>query len=164
MPTISATLTNDCKYISYTVQGADGTASVDITVGTVTHTTSVVLSGGTGSMVVPTSNFTTSNGVYQLKLQDSAGDVAYAAALGHCDLDCCLAKKTNELLECSCSCDKCSTILAQAHRIFLLIKAAETAVAQVGSDVTKNQGLIIDAESKYSKALELCGSSCGCNC
>ena len=82
-----------------------------------------------------------------------------------CDIDCCLAKLTNELIDCACDCAKCATSLAKAQKIMLLLKSAEYSLKQSNRVVTTLQtGYITDANNKYTKAREICDNSCGCDC
>ena len=72
---------------------------------------------------------------------------------------------TNELIDCACDCAKCSSVLAKAQKIMLLLKSAEYSLKQsnvVGT--TLKAGYITDANNKYTKAREVCDNSCGCDC
>ena len=87
------------------------------------------------------------------------------SALLHCDIDCCLTKLTNELIDCACDCAKCASSLAKAQKVYLLITSADYAIIQAneGSDSAR-PGFIKDAKTKYLKAKEICDESCGCDC
>jgi hypothetical protein len=119
-----------------------------------------------GNVIVPTNTFSMTNGVINIEFVDSNNNVIYTyPVLIHCDIDCCLSKLTNELIDCACDCAKCSSALAKAQKIFLLIKSSEYALAQAQSAQSGNiSGYILDAHNKYMKAKEICDNSCGCNC
>ena len=72
----------------------------------------------------------------------------------------------DELLDCNCDCTKCASQLADAQKIFLLIKAAESELAAYakGGVLLNTEAVIANAEKKYNKAVEMCGGHCGCNC
>ena len=120
------------------------------------------LSGQTNILV---SDLPASNGAYKVSLYESGAEVARRPLLLHCDIDCCLSKLTNELIDCACDCPKCSSALAKAQKVFLLLQSAlssaELATTQVGS---RNSGYYTDILEKYLKAKSICDNSCGCNC
>jgi hypothetical protein len=88
------------------------------------------------------------------------------AVLVHCDIDCCLTKLTNELLACECDCPKCSSALAKAQKVYLLLQSAIAKVEEINSNPTGStiMGEYEDIVDKYKKAKELCDGSCGCEC
>ena len=87
------------------------------------------------------------------------------AVLLHCDIDCCLTKLTNELIDCACDCERCSKTLAKAQKILLLVQSAEFALIQTDAiSSSTSAGYVLDAYNKYNKALEICNETCGCNC
>ena len=111
---------------------------------------------------IPLSDLSISNGVIDVivELQVSNGQWTVQdryAVLINCDIDCCLTKLTNELIDCSCDCAKCASSLAKAQKVFLLVQAND---AGTGT----RSGYINDANTKYLKAKEVCDDSCGCNC
>ena len=120
------------------------------------------LSGQTNILV---SDLPASNGAYKVSLYESGAEVARRPLLLHCDIDCCLSKLTNELIDCACDCPKCSSALAKAQKVFLLLQSAlssaELATTQLGS---RNSGYYTDILEKYLKAKSICDNSCGCNC
>tara|TARA_R100000315_G_C5165842_1_gene95613 strand:- start:54 stop:362 length:309 start_codon:yes stop_codon:yes gene_type:complete len=100
------------------------------------------------------------------ELEENGIIVSSKALLIHCDIDCCIVKLTNELLACECDCPKCSSALAKAQKVFLLLQSANAKVDEVnseprGSTVT---GHYEDISDKYKKAREICDGSCGCEC
>jgi hypothetical protein len=118
-----------------------------------------------GQANVLVSNLPTSNGVYEVSLQEGGVEVAKRPLILHCDIDCCLSKLTNELIDCACDCPKCSSALAKAQKIFLLLQSAlssrDLATTPIGS---MNSGYYQDILQKYLKAKSICDNSCGCNC
>ena len=127
------------------------------------------LTSGSGaiSYPIPVVNLSVNYGVVIVTAVTSTGVVLGEpqAVLLHCDIDCCLTKLTNELIDCGCECSKCASSLAKAQKIFLLIKSSEYALIQADNAELGNQeGYIKDADNKYKKAFELCDNSCGCDC
>ena len=122
------------------------------------------------SIVMPVDSYLIiSNGIVNVTATTSLGTViANDSVLLHCDIDCCLTKLTNELIDCSCDCAKCASSLAKAQKIFLLLNSASYAVKQASSSISLNPGAssghLLDANSKYLKATEVCDNSCGCDC
>ena len=98
---------------------------------------------GNGTVSVPVSSLSASYGAFKACLLE--GNVTYVCKpiLLNCDIDCCLVKLTNELIDCSCDCPRCSTALAGD---------------------TQGSGYFEDILSKYLKAKEICDNSCGCDC
>jgi len=69
------------------------------------------------------------------------------------------------LLACACDCPRCASTLAKAQKIFLLLRSAQSAVELAQTvEGSVNMGYYIDILNKYKKAVELCGSLCGCDC
>ena len=162
---------NACKIVGVNAKSYTGvlTADVDFTDlingGTYTHT--MTYSGGNlaGQINIPVTSLPSSFGVYQVSLMESGAEVARRPLLIHCDIDCCLAKLTNELIDWACDCPKCSSALAKAQKIFLLLQSAlstvELAYSTLGSF---NSGYYSDIVEKYLKAKQICANSCGCDC
>ena len=117
---------------------------------------------GNGTVSVPVSSLSASYGAFKACLLE--GNVTYVCKpiLLNCDIDCCLVKLTNELIDCSCDCPRCASALAKAQKIFLLLKSAKSAVEIAGD--TQGSGYFEDILSKYLKAKEICDNSCGCDC
>ena len=127
------------------------------------------LTSGSGaiSYPIPVVNLSVNYGVVIVTAVTSTGVVLGEpqAVLLHCDIDCCLTKLTNELIDCACDCARCSTSLAKAQKIFLLLQSANYALIQANdSEASARPGFIQDANSKYLKAKEICDESCGCDC
>ena len=121
--------------------------------------------GGSGQTNVLVSNLPASNGVYEVSLSEGGVEVARRALLLSCDIDCCLTKLTNELIDCACDCARCSVALLKAQKIFLLLKSAKSTVELTYTVAgSTNNGYYQDIVDKYKKARELCDNSCGCDC
>jgi len=162
-----STITGDCGFISIVASGAAGTATIAIRNGNLSYNTTLVLptGNGTANLVLNTqSTVGAIDGVFDVKVTDSAGVIHSTAVLGKCALMCCIAKKLDSLLGCDCGCVKCNSDLLQAERVNLLILSIETSLAQVGQSQPSDVALITNAERKYQKALELCSDNCGCSC
>tara|TARA_R100000900_G_scaffold137762_1_gene116280 strand:+ start:237 stop:770 length:534 start_codon:yes stop_codon:yes gene_type:complete len=175
---LSLNAADGCKYLSViinytatstTVLGlnildADGSSVA----GTVAPTFTITPGSGPISYPIPVSDLTISNGIVTVVLTSQTGNAipgGQESALLHCDIDCCLTKLTNELIDCACDCAKCASSLAKAQKVYLLITSADYAIIQAneGSDSAR-PGFIKDAKTKYLKAKEICDESCGCNC
>tara|TARA_R110000823_G_scaffold122141_1_gene247369 strand:- start:278 stop:769 length:492 start_codon:yes stop_codon:yes gene_type:complete len=161
---LTGTVSNDCNFISIDVSFDNGVTYPlvgelkfkDIN-GNIVGSTNVTIASqfSVTTVVVPVSSLSISYGVINIEFCYSSDVIYTYPVLIHCDIDCCLAKLTNELIDCACDCAKCSSALAKAQKIFLLIKSAEYALTQ---------GNLLDAHNKYIKAKEICDNSCGCDC
>jgi len=163
----NATITGDCKYISLVLSGAQGSASVLISNGEVSHSFNVSLppyEAAYHTVVNLGATQLSSDGIFEIKVTDSAGTVHETGTFGKCSLNCCIAKKVDSLLDCDCDCKKCDKTLITAERVLLLVTGIETDMAQLGEDSSVNTGLFENAKKKYNKALELCSECCGCSC
>ena len=164
---ITATITGNCRFMSLVVSGDQGLTYVNIANGTDMYQVEVVLPAGNAAantVISLEDTIGVTNGIFELSGIDSGGNVAYAGAFSHCDLDCCIAGKVDSLLGCDCSCTKCNSKLLQAERVMLLTVGIETDLANIGGDNAVNIAIFERARAKYSKAQELCADSCGCNC
>ena len=134
--------------------------------GSTTH--NVTFSGGTTTLQINTSALAASTGVFMISVTEAGmvTPVVSKALLIHCDIDCCLAKLTNELLACECDCPRCSSALAKAQKIYLLLQSAIAKVEEINSHPNGStvMGEYDDIADKYKKAKELCDGSCGCEC
>ena len=88
------------------------------------------------------------NGIYVVNHVFEGSIFARAAVLLSCDILCCLASKMNELLKCDCDCTKCADQLAEAQKIFLLLKTAESelALADEAGTIQQIQAVIDSAQ------------------
>jgi hypothetical protein len=124
-------------------------------------------SGGnqTGQTNVLVSNLPSANGVYEVSLEEGGVEVARRPLILHCDIDCCISKLTNELIDCACDCPKCASALAKAQKVFLLLQSALSSVDLASTHLgSMNSGYYQDVLEKYKKAKAICDESCGCNC
>ena len=120
---------------------------------------------GRGSINIPVSSLTASNGAFKVCLSENSIEYVCKPVLIKCDIDCCLTKLTNELIDCDCDCPRCAKSLAKAQKIFLLLQSAASAVELAGSSNTITASAYYnELLAKYNKARELCDNSCGCDC
>tara|TARA_R100000808_G_C2147655_1_gene155676 strand:- start:1129 stop:1656 length:528 start_codon:yes stop_codon:yes gene_type:complete len=173
----TAQITPDCNYINivaadYT-NGVSLTGSVEVStysqtnIQIITQSITFPSAGATSSILIPTANLIPGDGVLEIKLFQGTSTTPKdeTAVLVACNIDCCLANLTQELIDCSCDCPKCATSLAKAQKIFLLLKSSQTALQQISEDTAVNYAAHLqDADEKYKKAKELCGARCGCDC
>ena len=138
---LTATVSRDCKYISIEVGYSDAASYpftgqiqfTDINGAYLMSNTNITIAAqyDTASIVIPVDSLSTTTGLVNIEFLDTYSVVIYTyPVLIHCDIDCCLSKLTNELIDCACDCAKCSSVLAKAQKIFLLIKSAEYALSQ----------------------------------
>ena len=164
---------NSCKLLVVSVTRVDPsvtTANITVTnLNTQAATTTSItynIGNGKATVHIPTSSFDSANGVFKICQTENSVEVACKAVIIHCDIDCCLVKLTNELIDCDCDCDRCSVALSKAQKIFLLLQSAKTTVDLVNSlgPRDRNSGYYTDILTKYLKAREICDNSCGCDC
>lgn len=173
---LSINVSDNCKYltviINYTT-ASSVTVSLDIVdyngisiSGSLNPTFTISSGSAPINYPIPIDDLDITNGIITVVLNSSSGnEIAKASALVHCDIDCCLTKLTNELLECDCDCLKCSSALAKAQKVFLLIKSADHALSQINIlNPSNTAGYLKDAQNKYLKSKEICDDSCGCDC
>ena len=143
---LSIHVTDNCKYLTVNINYT--------TTSSVTVNLSILDYNGVNIAGTLTPSFTVTSG---------SAPINYPIPVD--DLDCCLTKLTNELLECACDCLKCNSVLAKAQKIFLLIKSADYALSQINVlNPGSIAGYLLDAQNKYTKAKEICDESCGCDC
>jgi hypothetical protein len=164
---LQTTLISNCS--SVTVQVTDtlaGASSGDViqlidysgTYPTVTQTVTGLPASGFMDVVVSVPG----NGVYTIDFKQNSTTVVDSTGLvSACNVDCCLGKYAEELMGCSCDCPKCSTTLAKAQKVFLLLNSA---IANAGLYDLTNTGYIKGANDKYLKAKAMCDGKCGCDC
>ena len=170
-----ATVSRDCNYISIEV-GYTNAASypftgeiqlTDINGAYLMSNTNITIPTqyAVTTITIPVDSLSITNGLINIEFYDGSTSISTYPVLLHCDIDCCLSKLTNELIDCACDCAKCASSLAKAQKIFLLIKSAEYALAQTQIANPGNiSGYLIDAHNKYMKAKQICDDSCGCDC
>ena len=180
---LNVTVSNSCQVLSVTAisyikgggvsdKSALNARSKSLSELVITHyssgesvTVPIYFSGGTGTVGIDISTLPSPNGLYKVCLVENGVEQVCKPVLIHCDLDCCLTKLTNEILDCSCDCARCSASLAKAQKIFLLLSASEAAESNASLDgQSTNEGYYVDILNKYNKAVELCDASCGCDC
>ena len=158
---ISARPTTSAKSAVITITSL-GSASVG---GSTTH--NITYGGQTTQLLIPVTSLSASTGAFMITLSENNKIVHTKALIIHCDLDCCLTKLTNELVACNCDCPKCSSALAKAQKVFLLLQSAQSTVVEInsyGQAISINSGKFKDISEKYTKAKEICDNSCGCDC
>mgnify|MGYP003110843530 CR=1 FL=1 len=179
---LTATISGDCKILTI-AGGADyANADVDIywndvTISSIPRETSApynpILSlTSAGDLILSLSNFiddtgassttyTHFNGIFKIVVTTATG-THELGAVGMCDINCCLAAKTKELLNCKCTeCKECASILADIAKIFLLLQGAKTNVGGCVQTTTLYEKSI----DEYLKAKEICGvQNCNCDC
>ena len=127
------------------------------------YTTNMRATGST--MTIPVSNLPSASGVYMVESLEGNRVTSRVPLILHCDIDCCLAKLTNELIDCACDCPKCSVTLGKAQKVFLLLQSAVSASGDASTQIgSQNSGYYKDILEKYNKAKSICDNSCGCNC
>jgi len=168
---------NSCDQINIIADYYSASTSTSLTFGVINAQSANIL-----AIASPTFNVTATSGVmsiplYTTSLTQNKGVITVISYINgaekdrqtvilNCDIDCCLAKLTNELIDCACDCVRCSKTLAKAQKVMLLLKAAEYSVNQSNNfnNATLATGYITDAHNKYTKAREVCDNSCGCDC
>ena len=115
----------------------------------------------------PTTTYSHFNGIFKIVvtvpgLLGAADTVYELGAVGMCDINCCLGKKTKELLKCKCTeCKECTSILSDITKIYLLLNGAKVNVA----GCVQTNTLYEKSIDEYLKAKSICGSeNCSCNC
>jgi len=163
---------NSCKFLAIRVKRYDPNATtadivvsnIDPTItGSYTAAINYDATTGRGIINIPTENLSSKNGAFKVCVVENSIEVACKPVLIKCDIDCCLVKLTDELIDCSCDCARCASTMAKAQKIFLLLASAQSAVEIAGTDIT-NTGYNKDILSKYNKTKEICDNSCGCDC
>lgn len=155
-----AMITNDCKTIIIHTPSTTSTSDFTVEITNGAFTSGILTVTSLTTIVVPTHDIGTDKGVFYIKYYKDGSLKYQTGVVATCDILCCLAKKVDKLLDCSADCSKCASALAEAQKIFLLLKSAETEVAH--GNVTEAD--ILNATSKYDKAAEICGGHCGCDC
>ncbi len=162
---LNVSYTADCNKIIISVTNApSGQNTIQITNGTNSATYDFTEESST--RVVTAAEIGGGNGIYVVNHVFEGSISARAAVLLSCDILCCLASKMNELLKCDCDCTKCADQLAEAQKIFLLLKTAESelALADEAGTIQQIQAVIDSAQEKYLTAQDMCAGHCGCNC
>jgi len=186
MSALTATISGDCSTLCI-VGGADYSgAQVDIYWNdvsitsiprdTITPFAPILTLTPNGDLCLTVDNFIDSsgaalttythlNGIFKIvvTVTGANGDVVYElGAVGMCDINCCLGKKTKELLKCECGdCKECASMVSDLTKIYLLMNGAKVNVAGCVQTTTLYEKSI----DEYLKAKAICGpSACSCNC
>ena len=173
---LTVAASNTCKQINIIADYYSSDTSTILTFGVLNSSGANILnitspnftvtsSSGIISYPLLVSDLSITNGVVTIVSYINGAEKDRRSVLLPCDIDCCLAKLTNELIDCACDCPKCASSLAKAQKIMLLLKSAEYSLGQ--SNIVPNTlqtGYITDAHNKYTKAREICDNSCGCDC
>lgn len=111
-------------------------------------------------IVIPT-NAMEMNGIFYLLIQDPITLTEFKiGTYGFCNLNCCLASLTAELLNCECpECVECSDLLDKISQIYMMMQGA---IANVNNCVQEDS-TYVRAYEKYLKAKTMCGED-NCNC
>tara|TARA_R110000824_G_scaffold100276_7_gene238481 strand:- start:585 stop:1100 length:516 start_codon:yes stop_codon:yes gene_type:complete len=163
---------NSCKFLAISVHRYDSTAtSADIVISSIdpnitgSYTAAVTYdTSGNGNINIPVSNLSAATGGFKVCVLENKIEQACKPILLKCDIDCCLVKLTDELIDCSCDCPRCASTMAKAQKIFLLLASAQSAIEIAGDTLQSNSGYYQDILLKYKKAKEICDNSCGCDC
>lgn len=162
---INISKTADCNKIIITIPNPTAGFSYEVTVSNGTSDYSYTFAGGAPNMrVFNASVIGGANGLFTISVKKAGTLTEKAAILLACDVLCCIAGKLNELLDCDCDCNKCSSDFVEAQKIFLLLKAAEHEIATASGSLEEVQALIDNANDKYLTAQDMCAGHCGCNC
>ena len=163
----SLVVSGDCKDLDYAIidgsgAGTAGNLVIKDFAGVIPTITTAVTFAAPGDTTTGTVTLG-GNGVFEVQWDVAAVLTDANGLVVHCDIDCCLAALTRELVECDCNCAKCSKALAKAQKIFLLLNSAQRAASLL--DITSyNTGYLQDAYDKYNTAKDICDLSCGCDC
>ena len=173
---LTVTASNTCEQINIVADYYSATTSAILTFGafnasgvSILNITSpnftITSNSGTISYPLLVSDLSLANGVVTIVSYINGAEKDRKSVLLGCNIDCCLAKLTNELVDCACDCPKCASSLAKAQKVMLLLKSAEYSLSQSNlRPNTLQTGYITDANNKYTKAKEVCDNSCGCDC
>jgi hypothetical protein len=103
-------------------------------------------------------SITSFNGLFSFEFRSNLGGNVYTAstyALGTCAIDCCMANLLGPVINCNCEGGDCHDTIRKIEKILILIRCA--VVDTANEDIAA-------AQEKYNKAVELCDSTCDCNC
>ncbi len=126
----SLVVSGDCKDLDYAIidgsgAGTTGNLVIKDFAGVIPTITTAVTFAAPGDTTTGTVTLG-GNGVFEVQWDVAAVLTDANGLVVHCDIDCCLAALTRELVECDCNCAKCSKALAKAQKIFLLLNSAQS--------------------------------------
>jgi hypothetical protein len=137
-------------------------STINFNVSSLTSGTNTLYDTGNATLDAIIEGITNFNGLFNFEFISNDGETNYTAStytLGTCTVDCCMANLVSSAIDCSCGCDCeddiCNATLKKVEKILILIKCAI---------IDANGGDPASALSKYNKAVELCDSTCDCNC
>ena len=120
---LNITVENSCKFFVIRGRQYDPTSTqgeINIPDLDTNATTTHIMAwdvNGRGRINVPTDSIPAKYGAFKVCLEELGIEYACKPILIHCDIDCCLAKLTNELIDCACDCPKCSSAFANCGKI-----------------------------------------------
>lgn len=184
---LSATISGDCRLLTIAGDSTMSGAQIDLYWNDASITSMpydpvtllpITALDATGSLVLsianfidaggnPTTTYTHLNGIFKIVITVAGGaqgaDTIYEiGAVGMCDINCCLGKKTKELIKCKCGdCSECTNIISDITKIYMLLNGAKINVAGCVQTNTLYEASI----DEYYKAKTICGTKdCQCDC
>ena len=167
---INTTITADCNKAIITITDSDASVTNEVRITSLNTGNSYTYAFPGGASNVRITDLLvdigTNEGIFTVEHLVNGSTYIKTAFLAACDVLCCLAKKMEELLDCDCDCTKCSKHLADAQKIYLLLKTAESelATADTAGSTSLSDAVIANAHKKYMTAQDMCSGHCGCNC
>jgi hypothetical protein len=133
-------------------------STVNFNVSSLTDSTNLLYNAGNAELDAIIESITSFNGLFNFEFIDNVGEDIYTTStyvLGTCAIDCCMANLLNPVINCNCEGGDCHDTIRKIEKILILIRCAVVDAAN---------GNIAAAQEKYNKAVELCDSTCDCNC
>jgi hypothetical protein len=143
----------DQVYFNLVIPNLDGEVTINLSNGA-DAAQSFIASAQNGFVAINVNFLSKGVVTYQIVKTDTVVKTGYVIA--SCEIDCCIAKLTEEAIMCYCKCDSCNEQLKRAYKVSLLLQAAKFAA--------ETESNFDDAISKYNKAKELCTEVCACGC
>ncbi len=134
----------------------DGT--INFNINALTSETNLLYNTGNAELDAIIEGITSFNGLFSFEFISNSGEDIFTAstyALGTCAIDCCMANLLGTVINCNCEGGDCHDTIRKIEKILILIRCAVVDAAN---------GNIAAAQEKYNKAVELCDSTCDCNC
>lgn len=134
----------------------DGT--INFNINSLTDSTNQLYDAGNAELDAIIEGITSFNGLFSFEFISNIGEDIYTAStytLGTCAIDCCMANLLSTVINCNCDGGDCHDVIRKIEKILILIRCAVVDTAN---------GDIAAAQEKYNKAVELCDSTCDCNC
>jgi hypothetical protein len=133
-------------------------SSINFNITSLTDSTNMLYDQGDAELDALIESITSFNGLFKFEFTSNSGEDFYTAstyALGTCAIDCCMANLLGPVINCNCEGGDCHDTIRKIEKILILIRCAVVDTAN---------GDIAAAQEKYNKAVELCDSTCDCNC